>query len=99
MPNWLTFIIAAFAVYRAAYMVAEEEGPFEVFARLRGAIDPDQTTWIGRGVNCVFCTSFWLSLVGAVVLVVAAGFDLWLWPLWWFGIAGAVLVMHRGTEK
>ncbi len=50
---------------------ADEEGPglpwgsaeqrsIGVFARLRGRIDPDQTTWVGRGLNSAGARLAWL---------------------------------------
>lgn len=57
----LTLALASLATFRVALMVATEEGPFSVFTRLRGALDPDQKTWLGRGINCAFCVSFWIA--------------------------------------
>lgn len=84
----LTFIIASFAVYRVARALADEDGPFDVFAQLRGLIDPDQRTWIGRGLNCPLCLGGWLALP----LALALSTD---WLLWWFGLAGAAAWLHR----
>lgn len=57
----LILIVLALATWRAAYMVTSEEGPFGIFQRLRGAVDPDQRTWLGRGINCIYCVSFWAA--------------------------------------
>ena len=83
----LTFMIAAFAVYRAARMLTDEDGPFDVFSLVRASIDPDQHTWIGRGLNCPLCVSFWLALPVALLLT-----DTWL--LWWLGLAGAAAWLY-----
>jgi hypothetical protein len=86
--NILIFALAALAVYRAARMLADEEGPFSLFARLRGAVDPDQRTWVGRGLNCPLCIGLWLALPVALALSTD-------WLLWWFGLAGAAAWLHR----
>lgn len=57
----IALILAALATWRVAYMITTEEGPFSLFTTLRGALDPDQRTWLGRGLNCVFCVSFWAA--------------------------------------
>lgn len=77
-----------FAVFRLALLLTEEEGPFELAARWRSLFPDDN--WIGRGVRCPLCVSFWLALIPALWL-----FDPW--PLYWLGIAGAVaaLVEYR----
>lgn len=80
------FVVAALAAYRLSYLVAREEGPFGVFAAIRGHIDPQQKTWIGRGINCTVCVSFWLALPAAIL----AGGG---W-LEWLAVAGAILAIH-----
>jgi hypothetical protein len=89
----LTFVIAALAVYRVSALIAIEDGPFDVMARLRGRIDPTQSNWIGRGLRCVVCVSFWIS-IPAVWLIGG-----WLWPLTWLGLAGAVSIVHRWLTR
>lgn len=99
MLNVLIFISAALATHRLSVAIAEEEGPFSLFTRLRGRLDPDQRTWLGRGVNCVFCVSFWVALPIALYLGVLGLYDLWLTPLVWWGLAGAVMLIRRWEQK
>lgn len=56
-----TIIICALATYRAARLIAIEEGPFRLAQRLRNIADPDQKTWVGRGMACMWCLSFWIG--------------------------------------
>lgn len=74
-------LAAIFAVYRVAHMIALEEGPFEVFTRVRNLRLQDD--WIGRGLRCPLCVGFWLALPAAWVAGEAPLL------LWWLGIAGA----------
>jgi hypothetical protein len=69
-------------------MLADEDGPFDVFARFRGAVDPDQHTWVGRGLSCPLCIGVWVALLTAILLGISGAYNSWLWPLWWFGLAG-----------
>lgn len=95
MPSPFVFLLAVLAVYRLSHMVALEDGPFDVFANLREKTG--QTDWIGRGLHCALCISFWLSGFFGVV---------WLWlltgivqspysTLFWLGTAGGCLVLHK----
>jgi hypothetical protein len=88
--NWLAFVLAVLATYRIAHMIAREDGPFDVFARLRGAVG--QEHWYGRGLHCVLCLSFWIALPAAII----AGMP---WFLGWLGTAGGVLVIHQAFER
>ncbi len=88
----LTLVIVVLAVYRVSVLIAQDEGPFSVLERVRSKIDPNQASWIGRGLRCVGCVSFWVSLVAALGLNV----DYWLWL--WLGVAGGVLLIHRITK-
>ena len=85
------FILAVLAVYRLTVLVTHEEGPFGAFAWLREKIDPAQKSWLGRGLNCPACVSFWISLAAAWLL--GGG------VLEWLGIAGAVIIVNKVMSK
>lgn len=89
----VTLLLAALATYRLARMVATEEGPFGVFVALRGRLDPDQRTWIGRGLNCPLCVGFWAAPLALGLL--------WLWPplAWWLGCAGAATLLQKWEHR
>lgn len=86
----LLFAAASLATYRAARMVAQEDGPFDVFAWLRDRAG--QGNWVGRGLHCVLCVSFWLALPAALLLPWAGWREL---LLLWGGIAGAAVVLYK----
>jgi hypothetical protein len=88
--NIVDLLVAAFAVYRLSYAIAVEEGPFRAFARARHWLGGDvQTTWIGRGVACPLCVSFWLAALAALIVDPTV--------LAWLGIAGmAALILKIG---
>lgn len=73
----LAALIAALAVYRLSHMIAYEDGPWDVFTRLRGHVsaaswDGRPETWgrhwTARGISCPLCISFWLSWLAALAL-------------------------------
>lgn len=92
--TWLTATLAAFAIYRAARMIAEEDGPAFVFKRLRDHFN-DQHSSIALGLRCPYCVSFWAALPVTMLLCIVGGWDIWLWPLWWFGLAGAAAKIYE----
>lgn len=74
-----TIALSALATYRVVRLVTIEEGPFGLAQKLRNVADPDQRTWIGRGMACPWCISFWLAPVAvytatdAIGLLIVAG--------------------------
>lgn len=91
--NALTLLLLALATYRLARMVASEEGPAGLFQALRGHFDPDQHTWVGRGLNCALCVGVWTA-----PLVLGLW---WLWPplVWWPAVAGAAVILTKWEQK
>lgn len=69
----LRFALMALAIYRVAVMLATEDGPFDIFSRLRWAVG--QKSWVGRGLHCALCLSFWFGFIGAAFLPFAAWAD------------------------
>lgn len=92
--SWLELLLATLATYRVARVVSQEDGPADAFSRLRAAVG--QSTWIGRGLHCIFCVSFWLSFIAAAMIVS---------PLLWreyilasLGIAGGAVVVYQAVR-
>ncbi len=56
-----TIVLCGLATYRLYRLVAIEEGPFGLSTKLRGIADPDQRTWLGRGMACAWCITFWIA--------------------------------------
>ena len=88
------FTLSVLAVYRVSYMIANEDGPLDVFVFIREKAG--QKNWIGRGLNCVLCISVWLSVIPAVGFFRSSFETL---VLYWFAIAGGVLVIHKYFNK
>lgn len=98
-------IAATLAIYRIAFMVAREEGPFDVLERLRSwaynrlpaKVGQNRVTphWIARGLACPLCISWWLALPAALIVVAALGQPLALGLLLWPAIAGGALFLFQ----
>lgn len=91
----LAIVLAGFAVYRAARMVATEEGPGSVFLNFRNRHLGD--SWIDRGLHCPLCVGFWFALGAAITVGLAMDRLVWVIPIW-FAIAG-VQTFLQGREK
>lgn len=69
----VTLLICALATYRITRLVLIEDGPFDLALKLRGALDPDQKTWVGKGMACAWCVSFWIGPGVAYIATYTAG--------------------------
>lgn len=72
-------IIIGIAVWRLSYMLVEEEGPYEIFTRLRNWLGTDvdedhrnQHLNTLRGIlECIYCISVWLGFFFVAVYVIS----------------------------
>ena len=98
MNPWLALILSVLAVYRISYLIAKEDGPFDLFAKIRykGGSIKHPHDWISRGLNCILCISFWLSLIPVIWLFWG---DVVSITLGWLGIAGGVLVLYKVFDE
>ena len=91
LPGAVRWILAALAAYRLAQLVALDEGPFRVFARLRSWAGCHPSDLIrenlGELIHCPYCLGVWFGLFCALLaLWPAPGGDVILAV---FGLAGA----------
>jgi len=91
----IALLLASLITYRMARMLAWEEGPFSVFVKFRGRFDPDQRTWLGRGLNCPLCVGFWLALP---ITALFMPLD-WSLIIAWWAVAGAQTVLQKQEHK
>ena len=86
--TWLHVVLAAFATWRLATLLAHDDGPWDAIARLRAALGDGQ--W-GRMLDCFHCVSLWVAaplawLVGRDALEVGLA-----WP----ALSGAACLLER----
>lgn len=91
MTFWLA-LLAIPAVYRLSLMIAQEEGPLSMFEWLRNRRAFLQANWLGRGIRCPWCISFWLSALAAPIVLYSPeeALELRLVLFYWWGLAGIV---------
>lgn len=91
MTYGLLVLLAVLAAYRIARMIAMEDGPFDAFSRLQERAGGNKT-WVGRGLACPLCVSFWVALAAAGLV----GAQDWRgFVLLWGGIAGGAVLLHK----
>ena len=78
MSEWARLCLAALAVYRMAQLIAIDDGPGDVFRRLRKWWI---TGWRGGVVHCPYCLGIWFAVPAAALV---------LWPT---GVGDALLVV------
>jgi hypothetical protein len=92
-PAWLIrFALCALATWRLTHLVVEEDGPFDLVARLRAALGDSQA---GRAMDCFYCASLWLAAPMAFALT-RAPLD---WPLAWLALSGAAALAEQATSR
>ncbi len=85
---WIRLILAALAVWRLTHLLAAEDGPGEVIARLRQRLGDGV---LGRLMDCFYCLSLWVAAPFAVALAPRPEPGL----LTWLALSGAACLLER----
>jgi hypothetical protein len=80
--------IAVLAVWRITHLLAEEDGPFQLVARLRKRLGAG--FWGGL-MDCFNCLSLWVALPFAAASAGALKQRVILWP----ALSGAAILLNR----
>lgn len=82
------FALAALATWRVSHLLATEDGPAEIFVRLRAWLG---YTWIGRLMDCFLCLSLWIA-APAALFVSRSVLE---WVFCWLALSGAACLLER----
>jgi hypothetical protein len=85
---WLRFVLAVLATWRITHLLALEDGPWDIVARVRMRLG--QGFW-GRLLDCFYCLSIWVAAATVVYLQP----PLREWPLWWLACSGGACLLER----
>ncbi|MGN6525644.1 MAG: hypothetical protein ACTHL8_04595 [Burkholderiaceae bacterium] len=85
---WLHLVLGVLATWRLAALLAQDDGPWDVIARLRAALGDEP--W-GRLLDCFRCVSLWV----AAPLAWAVGRDALEQWLAWPALSGAACLLER----
>jgi len=86
---WL--LLGILGVGRITHLLASEDGPFELVARLRLAAG---SGFLGKLLDCFYCLSLWIALPFAIWIGSDWRERLLLWP----ALSGAAILLERWTR-
>jgi hypothetical protein len=92
MNEWMGFVLGALATWRLTHLIAYEDGPWDVIAKLRKMAGPGV---LGKLMDCFYCLSLWVSAVVTVAIATSVkdGF------LMWLGLSGAACLLDRAGRE
>ena len=86
------FAVGVLGVWRMTHLLAVEDGPADVLARMRAVVHD----WpAGRLLDCFHCTSLWVAAPFAIALGSERAEQLLLWP----ALSGAAILLDRIVER
>lgn len=88
----LDFLLGALATWRVSVLLVREDGPFDLFARLRQVTSG---TMPGRALECFYCTSLWMAAPVAFWLAGATR----RWIIVWLALSGAACLLDRFSAR
>jgi hypothetical protein len=86
---WFRFVVAALATWRLTHLLALEDGPFDLLARLRAALGR-----AGRLLDCFQCLSLWIAAPLALFVTTRAS----AWWCVWLALSAVACLIQRATE-
>ena len=88
----LDFVLAVLATWRVSFLLTQEDGPWDVFTRLRHATAGSMA---GRALECLYCTSMWVAIPAALFVTPVSARTV----VTWLAISGGACLLHRATER
>ena len=90
--SFTTVLIATLAVWRITHLFTGEDGPGDIFVRLRRLAG---ASLLGQLLDCFYCLSVW---VAAPIAWMLAG-TLRERALLWLGLSGGAILLERFSER
>jgi len=87
-----TLLIAVLAVWRVTHLFWGEDGPGDIFVRLRRRAGG---SWFGRLLDCFYCLSLWVAAPVAWKL----GCNWLERVLLWAGLSAGAILLERVTSR
>ena len=85
-------LLGGLCVWRITHLFQAENGPWDVFVRIRHAAGESV---LGRMINCFYCLSLWVSLPVAFVIEQAAVERV----LKWLAFSAAAILLERFADR
>ena len=90
-PHYYWPVIVTLAIWRITHLLAQEDGPWKLAARLRRAAGG--SFWSSL-LDCFYCLSLWISAPFAILLSTDWLERLILWP----ALSAAAILLERTTR-
>lgn len=88
--RWYYLILGSLGVWRVTHLLHAEDGPFDLFLKLRRSAGD---SFFGKALDCFYCLSLWLSLPFALMVG-----ETWLErALLWLALSAAAILLERLT--
>lgn len=88
MPIWFRFALAVLATWRVTHLLASEDGPADLIARIRARLGEGIA---GKLMDCFNCLSFWTAAPAALFVTR----NVWDWVLVWLALSGGACLLER----
>ncbi len=85
-------LLGVLAVWRITHLLWGEDGPGDIFVRLRRRAGQG---FFGRLLDCFYCLSLWFSAPFALML----GSTWFERALLWLGLSGGAILLERATSQ
>jgi len=89
---WVRFVVASLATWRVAHLVAHEDGPWDLVARLR---ERAGAGFWGTLLDCFYCLSMWAAMAFTAVVTMKLSEIV---PTW-LALSGAACLLERATAR
>jgi hypothetical protein len=89
---WAKLVLAVLATWRLTHLIAREDGPAELVARLRASLGAG---WLGHLMDCFNCASLWVAAPIAWWLATALGEGIVLW----LALSGGACLLERASGE
>ena len=92
VSSFTTFTVFALAVWRVTHLLWEEDGPADMFVRLRRLAG---SSFLGRLLDCFYCLSLWVAAPCAWMMEST-------WKgraVVWLGLSGGAILLERATSR
>jgi len=87
---WAHFVLATLVIWRVTHLLAAEDGPWDLIARMRNTLG---NSVFGRLMDCFGCLSIWVSIPFAFIGSGSIKDDL----LIWLALSGSSFLLERAT--
>lgn len=89
---WVHFVLASLATWRLTHLLAKEDGPADIFFRLRQWVGSD---FFGQVLDCFYCLSLWVAApISVIITATITNF-----VLTWLALSGAACLLERSTQE